>query len=128
MNEEGKAMNDSATANTLLSARGLRKQYGSGQGLVRAIGGVDLEVARGETLSIMGPSGCGKSTLLHLLGGLDRASSGTVFAAGQPLDQLTGSGLDDYRLQRVGTVFQFFNLVPTLTAEANVGLPMALAG
>jgi putative ABC transport system ATP-binding protein len=111
-----------------LRADSLSRVYNNGEVSMAALDDVSFEIAPGEFVAITGPSGCGKSTLLHLLGGLDRPTSGHVFAAGAPLDQLPGSGLDDYRLQRVGTVFQFFNLVPALTAEDNVGLPMALAG
>jgi putative ABC transport system ATP-binding protein len=111
-----------------LRTDGLSRVYRSGAISVAALEEVTLEIAPGEFVAITGPSGCGKSTLLHLLGGLDRPTAGRVFAAGTALDQLSPSELDDYRLQRVGTIFQFFNLVPTLTAEDNVGLPMALAG
>jgi putative ABC transport system ATP-binding protein len=111
-----------------LRADSLSRVYASGEVSIAALDDISFEIAPGEFVAITGPSGCGKSTLLHLLGGLDRPTSGHVFAAGASLDQLPGSGLDDYRLDRVGTVFQFFNLVPALTAEDNVGLPMALAG
>src|SRR5580693_9396492 len=73
----------------LVRARGLRKEYGKGEGLVRAVAGVDLDVVAGETLAVMGPSGCGKSTLLHLLGGLDRPTSGELWLAGQRIDHLS---------------------------------------
>ena len=106
----------------------LSRVYQTGEVTLAALDGISLEIAPGEFVAITGPSGCGKSTLLHLLGGLDRPTSGSVFAAGVPLEQLQSPALDDYRLQRVGTVFQFFNLVPTLTAEDNVALPMVLAG
>jgi ABC-type lipoprotein export system ATPase subunit len=106
----------------------LCRVYKTGEVSIPALDDVSLEIAPGEFVAITGPSGCGKSTLLHLLGGLDRPTQGHVFAAGTPLTQLPGAGLEDYRLQRVGTVFQFFNLVPTLTSLDNVALPMALAG
>ncbi|MBO0707419.1 MAG: ATP-binding cassette domain-containing protein [Candidatus Dormibacteraeota bacterium] len=102
--------------------------YRSGDIQVTALHDLSMEIAPGEFVAITGPSGCGKSTLLNLLGGLDRPTSGTIYAAGQPLDQLPTGGLDDYRLLRVGTVFQFFNLIPNLTAVENVALPMLLAG
>ena len=89
---------------------------------------VSFEVAPGEFVAITGPSGGGKSTLLALLGGLDRPSEGRVYAAGVALDQVSRTHLDDYRLQRVGIIFQTFNLVGSLTAEDNVALPMLLAG
>jgi ABC-type lipoprotein export system ATPase subunit len=106
----------------------ISRVFRTGQVSITALEGVSLEIAPGEFVAITGPSGCGKSTLLHLLGGLDRPTGGQIYAAGTPLNQLRGTGLEDYRLQRVGTVFQFFNLVPTLTARDNVALPMALAG
>ncbi len=109
-------------------ADSVSRVYRSGEVEVTALNELSVEIAPGEFVAITGPSGCGKSTLLNLLGGLDRPSSGTIYAAGQPLDQLPGGGLDDYRLLRVGTVFQFFNLIPNLTAVENVALPMLLAG
>jgi ABC-type lipoprotein export system ATPase subunit/ABC-type lipoprotein release transport system permease subunit len=102
--------------------------FKSGDVAVTALDGVSFEVAPGEFVAITGPSGCGKSTLLALLGGLDRPTTGRIYAAGQALDQIGQSQLDDYRLQRVGTIFQTFNLVPSLSAEDNVALPMVLAG
>jgi macrolide transport system ATP-binding/permease protein len=105
-----------------------RRVFRSGDVEVVALDGVSIEIAPGEFVAITGPSGGGKSTLLALLGGLDRPSSGTVYAAGAPLDQLSQGALDDYRLQRVGTIFQTFNLVPSLSALDNVALPLALAG
>ena len=95
---------------------------------VTALQGVTLDIGPGEFVAVVGPSGCGKSTLLGVLGGLDSPTSGHVYAAGAALDQVTEDRLADYRLQRVGTVFQTFNLVPTLNALDNVALPMALAG
>jgi macrolide transport system ATP-binding/permease protein len=95
---------------------------------VAALEHVSFEVAPGEFVAITGPSGGGKSTLLALLGGLDRPSTGRVYAAGAALDQVSRTALDDYRLQRVGIIFQTFNLVASLTAEDNVALPMLLAG
>ena len=86
-------MNDNDSNTALVSARGLRKEYGSGEGLVRAVDEVDLEVARGESVAIMGPSGCGKSTLLHLLGGLDRPTAGELWLADRRIDRLSERGL-----------------------------------
>jgi ABC-type lipoprotein export system ATPase subunit len=113
---------------SLLRARGLRKQYGKGEGLVRAVDEVDLEVASGESLAVMGPSGCGKSTLLHLLGGLDRPTGGELWLAGRRIDQLSERGLARLRRDAVGFVFQAFHLMDELTAAENVELPALLAG
>jgi ABC-type lipoprotein export system ATPase subunit len=118
-----------ATGNaSVLRARGLRKHYGKGETLVRAVDGVDLEVAGGETVAVMGPSGCGKSTLLHLLGGLDRPTGGEVWLAGRRLDQMGERGLAQMRRGAVGFVFQAFHLMDELTAAENVELPALLAG
>jgi putative ABC transport system ATP-binding protein len=113
---------------SVLGARGLRKHYGQGQGLVRAVDGVDLDVAPGETVAVMGPSGCGKSTLLHLLGGLDRPSSGEVWLAGRRMDPMGERALARMRQTDVGFVFQAFHLMDELTAVENVELPALLAG
>src|SRR5580700_7205658 len=107
----------------LARALGLRKEYGSGEGLVRAVDAVDLEIARGETLSIMGPSGCGKSTLLHLLGGLDRPSAGELWVEGRRIDRLSERALAKLRRHKVGFVFQAYHLMDELTAQENVELP-----
>jgi ABC-type lipoprotein export system ATPase subunit len=112
----------------VLRTRGLRKAYGRGEGLVRAVDGVDLDVARGETVAVMGPSGCGKSTLLHLLGGLDRPSDGEVWLAGRRIDRLGERALARMRRDAVGFVFQAFHLVDELTAGENVELSALLAG
>jgi ABC-type lipoprotein export system ATPase subunit len=112
----------------VLRTRGLRKAYGRGDGLVRAVDGVDLDVARGETVAVMGPSGCGKSTLLHLLGGLDRPSGGEVWLGGRRIDRLGERGLATMRRDAVGFVFQAFHLVDELTARENVELSALMAG
>jgi putative ABC transport system ATP-binding protein len=112
----------------LLSCCGLRKTFGKDAGLVRAVDGVDLDVAAGETVAIMGPSGCGKSTLLHLLGGLDRPSGGEVRLAGSRVDQMNERALARLRQDSVGFVFQAFHLMDELTAVENVELPALLAG
>jgi putative ABC transport system ATP-binding protein len=112
----------------LLSCRGLCKTYGKAAGLVRAVGGVDLDVTAGETVAIMGPSGCGKSTLLHLLGGLDRPSGGEVRLAGRRVDQMSEKALARLRQDAVGFVFQAFHLMDELTAVENAELPALLAG
>ncbi len=101
----------------LIRARGLRKEYGSNEGLVRAVDGIDLDVATGETVPVMGPSGCGKSTLLHLLGGLDRPSGGELSLEGRRLDQMGEKALARFRRSAVGFVFQAFHLMDELTAQ-----------
>jgi ABC-type lipoprotein export system ATPase subunit len=113
---------------SVLRACGLRKEYGRGEGLVRAVGDVDLDVASGETVAVMGPSGCGKSTLLHLLGGLDRPSDGELWLAGQRIDQLGERALARLRRDKIGFIFQAFHLMDELTAAENVELPALLAG
>jgi putative ABC transport system ATP-binding protein len=113
---------------SVLRARGLRREYGKGEALVRAVDGVSLDVATGETVAVMGPSGCGKSTLLHLLGGLDRPTGGEVWLAGQSLGRLGERGLARLRRDAVGFVFQAFHLMDELTAVENVELPALLAG
>jgi putative ABC transport system ATP-binding protein len=111
-----------------VAARELTKWYGRDEGLVRAIDGVDLEVAVGETVAVMGPSGCGKSTLLHVLGGLDRPSGGEVWLAGRRIDGMSERELARMRRSTVGFVFQAFHLMDELTAAENVELPALLAG
>jgi ABC-type lipoprotein export system ATPase subunit len=117
-----------AAGTSVVRARGLRKHYGRGEGLVRAVDGVDLDVGVGETVAVMGPSGCGKSTLLHLLGGLDRPSGGEVSLNGRRLDELGEQALARLRRADVGFVFQAFHLLEELTAIENVELPVLLAG
>jgi ABC-type lipoprotein export system ATPase subunit len=112
----------------LVRARQLRKDYGRGEALVRAVDDVDLEVANGEALAVMGPSGCGKSTLLHLLGGLDRPTSGELWLGKRRIDQLSEHALAELRRHDVGFVFQAFHLMDELTAQENVELPALLAG
>ena len=120
-------MSDTASA-SVVRARGLRKHYGRGEGLVRAVDGVDLDVAPGETVAVMGPSGCGKSTLLHLLGGLDRPSGGEVSLNGRRIDNIGEKALARMRRAAVGFVFQAFHLMEELTAIENVELSALLAG
>jgi putative ABC transport system ATP-binding protein len=112
----------------VLRARGLRKEYGKGEGLVRAVDGVDLDIGAGETVAVMGPSGCGKSTLLHLLGGLDRPSGGEVSLNGRRIDDIGEKALARMRRTAVGFVFQAFHLMEELTAIENVELSALLAG
>jgi putative ABC transport system ATP-binding protein len=119
-------MNDSPAV--LVHAKGLQKDYGSGEGLVRALDAVDLDVNRGEAVAVMGPSGCGKSTLLHMIGGLDRPSAGQLSVAGRRVDELSERALAHYRRDEIGFVFQSFHLMDELTAQENVELPALLAG
>lgn len=115
-------------AGSVVRTRALQMRYGRGAGLVRALDGVELDVAAGETLAVMGPSGCGKSTLLHLLGGLQRPSAGEVWLAERRIDQLSERALARLRRHAVGFVFQAFHLMEELTAVENVELPALLAG
>jgi len=118
----------SETETFVLRASGLRKEYGKGEGLVRAVDAVDLDVAEGETVAVMGPSGCGKSTLLHLMGGLDRVSGGEVWLAGRRIDNLGERALARMRRTDVGFVFQAFHLMEELTAAENVEMAALVAG
>ena len=104
------------------------KQYRMGEVSVNALDRVDFTVEKGEFVAIMGPSGSGKSTLLHLLGGLDGASGGEVTLAGKPLSRLSDNEVTLVRRRNVGFIFQFYNLVPTLTAEENIALPLMIDG
>jgi putative ABC transport system ATP-binding protein len=106
----------------------LTKVYGAGNVAVGALRGVNLHLAASEFVAVMGPSGCGKSTLLHLLGGLDRPTSGDVLIRGERLAQLSDDGLARLRRQQIGFVFQFFNLLPVLSAVENAALPLVLDG
>src|ERR1044071_6793354 len=110
----------------IVSLRGVSKTYTRGKQSVQVLESLDLEIAKGDFLALMGPSGSGKTTLLNLIGGLDHASSGTVTVAGARLDQLNVSKLAACRAHNVGFVFQFYNLLPVLSAERNVELPLLL--
>ena len=112
----------------VLEARQLAKTYETGAAKVLGLRGVDISIERGEFVAIMGPSGCGKSTLLNLLAGLDRPTAGEVWLDGKRIDGLSETELARLRRRKVGFVFQFFNLVPTLSAVENVELPLLLGG
>jgi putative ABC transport system ATP-binding protein len=112
----------------VLEANKLAKTYETGGAKVLGLRGVDISIERGEFVAIMGPSGCGKSTLLNLLAGLDRPTAGEVWLDGKRIDGLSETDLARLRRRKVGFVFQFFNLVPTLTAVENVELPLLLVG
>ncbi len=112
----------------VLVAKELRKQYILGKTQVQALDGVDFLVEEGEFVAIMGPSGSGKSTLLHLVGGLDKPSEGEITLAGKALSLLKDKQITLLRRRNVGFVFQFFNLLPTLTAEENIILPILIDG
>jgi putative ABC transport system ATP-binding protein len=111
---------------SVVSFTNVSKHYTRGKQNVAVLEHFNLEIGEGEFVAIMGPSGSGKTTLLNLIGGLDRPSSGQVTVAGERLDQLSGSGLSRWRARHVGFIFQFYNLLPTLSAERNVELPLLL--
>lgn len=109
-------------------AEGLTKQYGTGGAVVTALDGVDFEVLEGDFTAIMGPSGSGKSTLMHLLAALDSPTSGEVWIGDTAVGSLSDTPLTELRRERIGFIFQAFNLVPTLTARENIVLPLSIAG
>ena len=113
---------------SLLSVDHVFRTYRAGDAAVAAVSDVNLEVARGEFVAVVGPSGCGKSTLLHVCGAMERPSAGRVWLEGSRLDTLADDGLTRVRRERLGFVFQFFNLLPTLSLVENIALPMLLAG
>ena len=115
-------------ASSVVAGRDLTKRYGEGDAAVNALRGVSLEIAPGTFTAIMGPSGSGKSTLMHVLAGLDKPTEGTVDIAGTEIGKLDDTALTHLRRDKIGFVFQAFNLVPVLTAEENIRLPLTLAG
>jgi putative ABC transport system ATP-binding protein len=117
-----------APPSAAVSAYNLVRRYGEGDSAVEAVRGVSLDVPAGQFTAIMGPSGSGKSTLMHLLAGLDRPTEGSVEIAGQDITTMSDKKLTLLRRKHIGFVFQAFNLVPTLTAEENVTLPLSIAG
>jgi putative ABC transport system ATP-binding protein len=115
-------------ANTVVVADSLTRRYGEGESAVDALRGVSLQIPRGQFTAVMGPSGSGKSTLMHILAGLDLPTSGTVTIEGKEITAMDDGDLTLLRREHIGFIFQFFNLLPMLTAEENVTLPLALAG
>src|ERR1700678_3437983 len=110
----------------IVSLRNVAKRYTRGKQSVEVLQGLNLDIAKGEFVALMGPSGSGKTTLLNLIGGLDRPTDGEVVVAGEHIDDLSGGELAKWRARHVGFVFQFYNLMPTLSAEKNVELPLLL--
>ena len=115
-------------AAAIVEADDVWRRYGSGDNAVDAVRGVSLTVTAGELVAVMGPSGSGKSTLMHMLAGLDRPTSGEITIAGTAISRLGDSALTKVRRSHIGFVFQFFNLLPMLTAEENILLPLSIAG
>ena len=113
---------------SLIEVENLSKQYGQGESTVHALRQANLAVEAGSFMAVIGPSGSGKSTLLHLLGGVDQPTSGRINVDGQYLEQMTEQELSLYRRRSVGFIFQFYNLVPVLTVEENITLPLMLDG
>jgi putative ABC transport system ATP-binding protein len=122
------ATGEQAPGGPVVEAHDLARRFGKGDTAVDALRGVNLEVARGRLTAVMGPSGSGKSTLMHLLAALDRPTSGYVVLAGTKLGELSDNEVTKLRRKHIGFIFQFFNLLPMLTAEENVMLPLSIAG
>ena len=112
----------------ILRTENLCKTYGSGENAVHAVDNVDLSVKKGEFVAIVGASGSGKSTLMHLIGGVDRPTSGKIFVDGQDIGAMNADKLAIFRRRQIGIVYQFYNLIPILTAEENIMLPWNLDG
>src|SRR3954453_24146888 len=121
-------MSSNGSNGAVVTATDLTRRYGEGEALVQALRGVNLSVAPGELVAVMGPSGSGKSTLMHLLAALDKPTSGDVTIAGEHVENLSDSEVTLLRRKHIGFVFQFFNLLPMLTAEENIKLPLSIAG
>jgi putative ABC transport system ATP-binding protein len=117
-----------AEGRAAVRARDLARRYGEGETAVHALRGVDLDVAPEHLTAVMGPSGSGKSTLMHLLAGLDRPDGGRVWIGNDEVTELDDAGLTDLRRDHIGFIFQFFNLLPMLTAQENILLPLEIAG
>jgi putative ABC transport system ATP-binding protein len=126
MSEERTA--EERTTGVVVQASEITRVYGEGETAVHALNGCSLDVAHGDLTAVMGPSGSGKSTMMHILAGLDRPTSGTVRIEGSDITKLNDNELTKLRRQHIGFIFQFFNLLPMLTAEENIRLPLELAG
>jgi putative ABC transport system ATP-binding protein len=126
--EESVTKTDQATAGAVVEAKEITRRYGEGDTAVDALRGCSIDVRRGELTAVMGPSGSGKSTLMHILAGLDRPTSGAVSIDGTDITSLGDAELTKLRREHIGFIFQFFNLLPMLTAEENIVLPLELAG
>ena len=125
MQKEGQ---DGAQPAAVVTANGVTRRYGEGGTCVKALRGVSLEIPRGQLTAVMGPSGSGKSTLMHILAGLDKPTEGKVTVAGVEITELNDGELTRLRREHVGFIFQFFNLLPMLTARENIVLPLDLSG
>jgi putative ABC transport system ATP-binding protein len=126
VNEVHEPLKRGVTVSNLIEIRDLSKVYTRGKQKVEVLHHIDLDVAQGEFLALMGPSGSGKTTLLNLIGGLDQPSGGSIAIGGERIDQLSAAKLSKWRAAKVGFVFQFYNLMPTLSAQRNVELPLLL--
>ena len=113
---------------SIIEVKELCKTYGESSAIVTALNSVNLSIEKGQFVAVMGPSGCGKSTLLHLIGGLDRPTSGSVLIDGKDISKMKDDALTELRRRQMGFVFQFFNLIPVLSAEENAALPLILDG
>jgi putative ABC transport system ATP-binding protein len=121
-------LQDLPVPEAVVTARDVVRRYGSGDTAVDALRGVSLDIARGRLTAVMGPSGSGKSTLMHILAGLDQPTSGEVTVAGEDVTRMDDNQLTKLRRDHIGFIFQFFNLLPMLTAEENILLPLEIAG
>ena len=119
---------DREVPEAVVTARDVVRRYGQGDTAVDALRGVSLDIARGRLTAVMGPSGSGKSTLMHILAGLDQPTSGEVTVAGEDITGMDDNELTKLRRDHIGFIFQFFNLLPMLTAAENIALPLKLAG
>src|ERR671925_2247369 len=122
------ATTDERAGTAVVQAKEITRRYGEGDTAVDALRGCSLDVGRGELTAVMGPSGSGKSTLMHILAGLDRPTSGSVSIDGTDITELGDTELTKLRREHIGFIFQFFNLLPMLTAEENITLPLSIAG